>query len=88
MALTLRIEENPDAAAALEKVKELFGETSATKAIYAALEYAAERDRHINNNVDKDMEIGKLEQTVKSMQRVIVNFSKSIEDLQKIRLQN
>ena len=81
MALTLRIEENPDAAAALEKVKELFGETSATKAIYAALEYATLKEKHqkdIKNLKDMyNVEKNRADRT----QDVIADFSVALHKL-------
>ena len=47
MTLTLRIDDNSPEAANLELVKQVFDMSSATKAIFAALEYAKEKkERH------------------------------------------
>ena len=43
MTLTIRIEDGSPEYENLQQVKEIFSETSATKAIFAALNYAKER---------------------------------------------
>ncbi|MDL2311891.1 hypothetical protein LJC68_03325 [Bacteroidales bacterium OttesenSCG-928-B11] len=58
--LTLRIEDNSPECDNLEKIKEVFGEKSSTKAIIKALEYAVgihERRDRLNSTIERVQEL-------------------------------
>jgi len=88
MALTLRIEENPEAQKALANVQDVFEEKSASKAIYAALEYTSKINEHNKSSKELKQELFDLERKMQTLQNAVGNFVSSFERLQDIRLQN
>ena len=86
MALTLRIEENPEAQKALEKVQDVFEEKSATKAIYAALEYAARKEEHASEIKNYVNTIINTETKLKQCQKAIRSYVYADDRLREISM--
>lgn len=84
--LTLRIDENSQDHRNLEKVKEIFGHSSSTKAIYHALHYASEykeRKDRLSEIIEHNRT---LEEELKSIKSLIRRQNELTERLNEISL--